>query len=78
MKYKDFKMLSNDDMKQIVGGNPPDDGGGRCLISACTLVVGGTTYNGNCRPLISGGTVSTCYCNTSYGEYINPLSNCSA
>lgn len=23
MKYKDFKMLSIDDMKHIIGGNPP-------------------------------------------------------
>jgi len=26
MKYKDFKMLSNEDMKQISGGNPPAAG----------------------------------------------------
>jgi len=26
MKYKDFKMLSNDDMKQIVGGDAPEEG----------------------------------------------------
>lgn len=25
MKYKDFKMLSQDDMKQILGGNAPSE-----------------------------------------------------
>ena len=30
MKYKDFKMLSIDDMKQILGGNMGEDGGGTC------------------------------------------------
>lgn len=28
MKYRDFKMLSSDDMKQIIGGN--EGGGGSC------------------------------------------------
>jgi hypothetical protein len=27
MKYKDFKMLSKDDMKQILGGTAPGGGG---------------------------------------------------
>lgn len=30
MKYKDFKMLSNDDMKQIVGGYAPLDCSHNC------------------------------------------------
>ena len=27
MKYKDFKTMSQNEMKQILGGNPPADGG---------------------------------------------------
>ena len=37
MKYKDFKMLSKDDMKQILGGSE----GGGC--SCATLFTGGGT-----------------------------------
>jgi hypothetical protein len=33
MKYKDFKMLSYDDMKQIVGGNAPDEGANTCRVT---------------------------------------------
>jgi hypothetical protein len=78
MKYKDFKMLSKGDMKKIAGGNPPVDGG-MCSLGPCTLYVEGSgTFEGHCRPLISGGTVATCYCATSFGEYVNPFSHCNA
>ncbi len=33
MKYKDFKMLSIDDMKQIMGGNAHDD---KPCVKCCT------------------------------------------
>jgi hypothetical protein len=43
MKYKDFKMLSKDDMKQIRGGNPPAL---NCIPGGS--VVGTNFYNGVC------------------------------
>ena len=35
MKYKDFKMLSKDDMKSIKGGDAPIDNGPHVLRGEC-------------------------------------------
>jgi len=63
MKYKDFKMLSMEEMKTIKGGNVPDDTGG-CK-TKCYKSNGSTTTEGNCTAgttTIGNTTVTTCDC----------------
>ncbi len=43
LKYKDFKMLSKDDMKQIVGGNAPL---GTCQAKVSVVGGGYTVFAG--------------------------------
>lgn len=63
MKYKDFKMLSNDDMKQIRGGYdelmPPDGSCGSGCNRTCTLSNGNA---GNCYMPNSGPNAGKCFC----------------
>jgi bacteriocin-like protein len=33
MKYKDFKTMSQNEMKEIKGGNAPAEGGGACILT---------------------------------------------
>ena len=49
IKYKDFKQLSNDDMKHIKGGNPPGGGG----------------VGDSCRVTCKNKIVYDCFSNTS-------------
>ena len=63
MKYKDFKMLSADDMKKIRGGNAPEDEGDALCSSYCTKEVGNTTYIKKCRTSVAG-----CVCTQSGGS----------
>lgn len=60
MKYKDFKMLSVDDMKQIVGGNVPVGG---CAEGETTwqCPTEGSGYPGNyiCTGPVTSGACST-------------------
>lgn len=56
MKYKDFKMLSKDDMRQIVGGSAP-------LIDCSASCPAGQTAQGctgchHCSDIVSGGVVT--------------------
>ncbi len=73
MKYKDFKMMSINEMKNVLGGIQP--GGGLCSIeTACSLTIIGsngqfTTFNGEC-----GLNNGQCICVTDYGDY-TPTSN---
>jgi bacteriocin-like protein len=70
MKYKDFKMLSENEMKKIKGGDAPpdgDEGGGSdagCPTS-CTKKVGNTTYIGSCKKAPNN---IGCYCSQSGGS----------
>lgn len=67
MKYKDFKMLSNDDMKQIIGG---DGGGDGPPPPASGFVSEGIGCYKCCRP--NGGLCSECV--TSYSTAVCPES----
>ncbi len=59
LKYKDFKMLSTDDMKQIVGGNYPT-----CHPqSGCGSYEGQNQYICGCRRTDTECWVDYCYCN---------------
>ena len=66
MKYKDFKMLSTNDMKQIVGGNPPEEPGGGEGPGCYKCCWTGTSNCGSCArsyegaPCVSGATLVAC------------------
>jgi hypothetical protein len=45
MKYKNFKTLSQNEMKNLVGGNVPASG---CLIKRSGQEPYGTSYSGTC------------------------------
>jgi bacteriocin-like protein len=61
MKYKDFKVMSQNEMKKVMGGYPPDWG-------SCTVSCGGAVFNTcSCEAgaifCASGGhTVTSCNC----------------
>ncbi len=63
MKYKDFKMLSIDDMKQIMGGNAP--------AGACYIVYSDQGYS-SCWYTNSEPDE---LCNRVYGSHCNAVSN---
>lgn len=70
MKYKDFKMMSQNEMKKVMGGNPPEGGGTTCktacykvgessgTCTAGTVTIGNTTAT-TCNCSITGAT--SCY-----------------
>ena len=62
MKYKDFKMLSGDEMKKVKGGFAPEEEGGNCT-THCTKTVGNTVYITTCKTFPLG-----CYCTQSGGS----------
>lgn len=57
MKYRDFKILSVDDMKQIMGGNPP---GSPCSSGECGPET--ATVKGTCFANYEGEEVTCCGC----------------
>jgi hypothetical protein len=71
MKYKDFKMLSKDDMKQILGGDAP--AGSFTFCGTCTNMNGTTLERSNvvCGNFPNG---STC---TNMEGHFNDASACS-
>ena len=75
MKYKDFKMLSVDDMKKVMGGDPPVDwcqvicGGGSGVAWQCDVPPAGHSYFYCYPPSQVPGPEENCfiraYCNLS-------------
>ena len=73
MKYKDFKVMSQKEMKQIIGGYEPE----ACSVSAncpggagtisCSGIVGDET-TGGCDK-VEGTTISTVTCRQTNGTY---------
>ena len=64
MKYKDFKMLSKDDMKQIMGGS--EGGGGTCTAScvnanSVSMTCSGCSARDNVGAFCEDGTKKCCY-----------------
>jgi bacteriocin-like protein len=61
MKYKDFKTMSNEEMKQVKGGNAPEGGGGttvQCWVHCSKPKGNGEFETGDC-------TLSNNTCNCS-------------
>ena len=60
MKYKDFKTMSQNEMKAIKGGYAPveggDDGGG--CTTKCTKTSGNTIYVYSCNATVLGCSCS--------------------
>ena len=60
IKYKNFNQLAKNDMKQIVGGNVPDNpaggGGGDCWYMCCW---NGTTNCSSCVPTTANASCVT-------------------
>ena len=58
MKYKDFKQMSNEDMKQIVGGILPKiEDPYKCCVGTSTTDCGSCSVHPNC---VSGATAVKC------------------
>ncbi|MBP6023625.1 bacteriocin [Ferruginibacter sp.] len=77
MKYKDFKVMSQNEMKKIMGGNPPGGGGGdpeTCTASACcsgnsTISCTGVGTAGTDCQAIEGNTISVVNCKNANGVW---------
>ncbi|MDR6804558.1 hypothetical protein J2Y44_001592 [Dyadobacter sp. BE32] len=65
------EILSRDQLKNILGGDPPASSGGSCSNNVCSVYAAGYTYWGNCASGWGGGTghVMPCSCDTAYGPY---------
>ena len=60
MKYKDFKTMSQNEMKQILGGNEPAiNNCNAACDSGCTFSGGG---DGTCSKPKSGPNEGKCFC----------------
>lgn len=75
MKYRDFKIMSNDEMKNVKGGSATLIA---CYNGPCSVYVDGQTYKGTCGYYDGNGsgtggvppTWSICECKTDYGMYL--------
>lgn len=68
------EILSRDQLKNILGGDPPASTGGPCPSNVCSVYSGGQVFWGNCNSGWGGGsgTVMPCSCETAFGVYTTP------
>jgi hypothetical protein len=69
IKFKIMKKLSRNEMKNVMGGVLPDDGGANCSTS-CTEKVRNTVYIGTCSKgtiTVGGTTRQICTCSRAGG-----------
>lgn len=62
MKYKDFKMLSTDDLKKIIGGSEPSTCTATCLNAEdVSMTCTGCSARDNIGAFCADGTKKCCY-----------------
>ena len=69
MKYKDFKQMTDEDMKNVMGGLLPPSGGAAC-VTACYKYnnTSGVMDSGTCSSgsvTVNGNKMNTCDCSIS-------------
>lgn len=65
MKYKDFKTMSTNEMKNIKGGYVPEDGGAKCKSKCYKSNGSGGQTSADCKKgtaTVGNTTVETCDC----------------